>query len=394
MGVTTTEILYALTVATASTRPAPEDAAQKSHHGKSGFRNPWDSWRNVGLANVAEVMKRRFNGKGNVPDTSGPTVPVRKPEFLPTRETPQLRATWLGHAAYYVEFPGGLRVLFDPVLEEHCGPYNLLGPKRFTDAPCQPKDFPFVDAVFISHNHYDHLSYHTVSAIAKLHPNCHFFVPLGNKSWFEKSGIHKVTELDWWEERDITLSPSTQTEAKIEVVGEGDMKSADITARIGSLPCQHVSARGIHDRNKTLWCSWAVESGGKKLYFAGDTGYRPVTEVPEGEDDHDPKYNFPVCPAFKQVGEFRGPFDLGLIPIGAYAPRHIWSPVHGDPHDAVSMFQDTKCKNALGIHWGTWVLTEEDVLEPPEKLKAALKKFDLPEKGVFDVVEIGESRIY
>lgn len=92
------------------------------------------------------------------------------------------------------------------------------------------------------------------------------------------------------------------------------------------------------------------------------------------------------------MGNFRGPFDLGLIPIGAYAPRHVWSPAHGDPHDAVSIFQDTKCKKALGIHWGAWVLTEEDVTEPPKKLKEALKKFDLPETGVFDVVDIGESR--
>ncbi|KAJ5266948.1 N-acyl-phosphatidylethanolamine-hydrolyzing phospholipase D [Penicillium angulare] len=397
MGVTTTEILYALSVATTSNRPAPEDATQKSHHTASGFRNPWDSWRDVGLSSVFEVMKRRFNGTGNVPNTSGPTVLVRKPEFLPSRETAKLRATWLGHAAYYAEFPSGLRVLFDPVLEERCGPYNLLGPKRFTDAPCQPNDIPLIDAVVISHNHYDHLSYHTVTAIAKKHPNCHFFVPLGNKAWFKSCGIEKVTELDWWDERDITLAPTTEKEMSVEAAGGESSKSGDIkdiTARISCLPCQHVSARGPFDRNKTLWCSWALESGGKKLYFAGDTGYRPVSKLPEGEDDHDAKHDFPVCPAFKQVGEFRGPFDLGLIPIGAYAPRHIWSPAHGDPHDAVSIFQDTKCKSALGIHWGTWVLTEEDVLEPPEKLKVALKKFGLPEKGVFDVVDIGESREY
>lgn len=117
-----------------------------------------------------------------------------------------------------------------------------------------------------------------------------------------------------------------------------------------------------------------------------------MDELPEGEDDWDPKYNFPICPAFKQIGEFRGPFDLGLIPIGAYAPRHIFSAAHSDPHDAVHIFKDTKCKNALGMHWGTWVLTEEDVLEPPKKLKEALKKHDLAETGVFDVCDIGESR--
>jgi L-ascorbate metabolism protein UlaG (beta-lactamase superfamily) len=117
-----------------------------------------------------------------------------------------------------------------------------------------------------------------------------------------------------------------------------------------------------------------------------------VPELPEGTDDHAAEYNFPECPAFKQVGEFRGPFDLGLIPIGAYDPRFFMSPMHADPHDAVQIFQDTKCKKALGMHWGTWVLTEEDVLEPPRKLRDALRKHEIPEDGVFDVCDIGESR--
>ncbi|KAJ5692868.1 N-acyl-phosphatidylethanolamine-hydrolyzing phospholipase D [Penicillium macrosclerotiorum] len=391
MSSTTTGVLYALSVATTPSRPAPEDATAKSHHAKSGFRNPWDSWQDISLGIAREMIMRRITGKANVPNTTPPTVPVRKPEFLPSRDTPNLRATWLGHACYYVEFPGGLRILFDPVLEERCGPYNLLGPKRFTDAPCRIQDIPTIDAVVISHNHYDHLSYPGIMEIAKRHPNCHFFVPLGNKSWFGRCGINHVTELDWWDEREITMSPSLQKGAEVLAPGE-PIPAAEIKFRIGSLPCQHISARTPFDKGQTLWCSWAIESGGKKLYFTGDTGYRKVSELPEGEDDHDPKHNFPVCPAFKQVGEFRGPFDLGLIPIGAYAPRHIFSPAHVDPHDAVEIFQDTKCKKALGMHWGTWVLTEEDVLEPPEKLKMALKKHGLPEKGIFDVLDIGESR--
>lgn len=210
-----------------------------------------------------------MTGKANVPDTTGPTVPVQKPEFLPSRDTPHLRATWLGHACYYVEFPGGLRAIFDPVLEERCGPYNMLGPKRYTDAPCQIADIPVIDAVFISHNHYDHLSYPGVMEIAKKHPNCHFFTPLGVKSWFARCGIENVTELDWWDERDITLSPSTEKATHVEAVGESDSIVAEIKGRIGFLPAQHVSARTPFDRYKTLWGSWSVESGGKKVYFTG-----------------------------------------------------------------------------------------------------------------------------
>lgn len=113
----------------------------------------------------------------------------------------------------------------------------------------------------------------------------------------------------------------------------------------------------------------------------------------EGEDDWSEKYkDLPICPAFKDIGRLRGPFDLGLIPIGAYMPRWIMSPMHANPRDSVEIFRDTNCKRAMGIHWGTWVLTEEDVLEPPQKLKEALSHHGIAETGVFDVCDIGESR--
>jgi L-ascorbate metabolism protein UlaG (beta-lactamase superfamily) len=220
---------------------------------------------------------RRLNGKANTPDTTPPTVTVRKPEFLPTRDTPKLRATWLGHACYYVEFPSGLRVLFDPVFEARCGPRcgpYLLGPKRFTEPPCQIKDIPVIDAVVISHNHYDHLSHPTVSEIAKRHPDCHFFAPLGNKAWFHSSGIQNVTEMDWWDERGIELSPKDGKGPQVEPAGEASV-TAEIKARISCLPCQHITARGPFDKYKTLWASWAIESGGSKVYFAG---YEPLPQ--------------------------------------------------------------------------------------------------------------------
>ena len=118
-----------------------------------------------------------------------------------------------------------------------------------------------------------------------------------------------------------------------------------------------------------------------------------MPQLPAGEDDYGEKYaDLPCCPAFKQIGDLRGPFDLGLIPIGAYDPRYIMSPMHANPFDSVNIFIDTKCKKAMGIHWGTWVLTSEDVLEPPALLKKAMKWKNLPETGVFDVCDIGASR--
>ena len=131
----------------------------------------------------------------------------------------------------------------------------------------------------------------------------------------------------------------------------------------------------------------------KSVWFGGDTGYRTVPKVPAGVDDYSDAYkDLPFCPQFQQIGERVGPFDLGLIPIGAYAPRFLFSCVHANPFDAVEIFRDTRCKNAMAIHWGTWVLTGEDVLEPPKLLKEALRHRGIPETGVFDVCDAGETR--
>ncbi len=229
------------------------------------------------------------------------------------------------------------------------------------------------------------------------YPNVHFFVPLKIKQWFTASGIHEVTELDWWEERDINLAPTASkpqvSPSKSDVSPVSKEKSDDtILARISCLPCQHTSGRTAFDKGHTLWASWSIESGGKKVWFGGDTGYRAVPELPKNVDDYGPEHNYPHCPAFKQIGQLRGPFDLGMIPIGAYDPRYIMSPMHANPFDSVEIFKDTKCNKAMGIHWGTWVLTEEDVLEPPVLLKKALRRSGLAEEGVFDVCDIGESR--
>jgi L-ascorbate metabolism protein UlaG (beta-lactamase superfamily) len=281
--------------------------------------------------------------------------------------------------------------------------------------PCEIKDIPFIDAVVISHNHYDHLSHPTITEIVKRHPNCHFFVPLGNKKWFAACGIQTCTELDWWDDVDLTLTPTSQVSQPTSRTSTSETKTTPspptahtITARISCLPCQHTSARGITDRGATLWASWAVTSNpsaastaNTSVYFAGDTGYRAVPRSPTGRDYDDwaPEYTqgpsaLPTCPAFSSIGALRGPFTLGLIPIGAYMPRWIMSPMHADPRDAVHIFNDTRCDKALGMHWGTWVLTEEDVLEPPKKLKEALRIHGIEEEGVFDVIDIGASREY
>ncbi len=118
-----------------------------------------------------------------------------------------------------------------------------------------------------------------------------------------------------------------------------------------------------------------------------------MPKVPEGADDYGAEYaHLPRCPAFNEIGERKGPFDLGLIPIGAYDPRWVFSSMHANPYDSVEIFGDTRCRRAMGIHWGTWVLTEEEVWAPPALLRDALKRKGIPERGVFDTCDIGESK--
>lgn len=363
-----------------------------------------DNVNSNGFTNIyirSNLTRKRLKGQWKKwPDTTPPTVTVQNPVFLESREgSSSLRATWLGHACYHVEFPNGLRVLFDPVFETSCAPlFSFLTPQRFnryTPAPAQVADIPTIDVVVISHSHYDHLSHATIKQIQDTHPNAVFVVPLGLKKWFNGLGISNAVELDWWDDIDITLSPSTG-QKEVSVSSEASTSpetDSSITARISCLPCQHTSGRSGFDEGTTLWASWAVAAGGKSVYFAGDTGYRYVPAIPEGDDDYGPNYaHLPRCPVFKQIGQFRGPFDLGLIPIGAYDPRYLLSAMHANPFDSVEIFKDTQCRRAMGMHWGTWALSAEDVLEPPKLLKQALKKSGIPEENVFDVCDIGESR--
>lgn len=331
-----------------------------------------------------------------MPVPKGETVPIRTPTFLTSRLGSQdLRTTWLGHACHYVEYPSGLRVLFDPVMEDRCSPFTFAGPQRYTRSACAIAELPFLDAVVISHNHYDHLSLPTVQEVKARFPEAHFFVGLELAGWLRRSGVDNVTEMDWWEDAEVTVKPDDG--------GDNGGGGAEITATVSCLPAQHGSARGPFDHEKTLWCSWAVESGSRSVYFAGDTGYRSVpaavaTGGAAGEDaahaygEH--LAHLPTNPDFAHVGALRGPFDLGLIPIGAYAPRLLMSPLHAGPADAVEIFRDTRCKAALAIHWGTWALTSEPVMEPPVRLREALKQRGIPEEGVFDICDIGETRVF
>ncbi|KAL0564678.1 Protein-lysine N-methyltransferase efm4 [Marasmius crinis-equi] len=306
----------------------------------------------------------------------------------------KVKATWLGHACYLVELPTipslsrGPRILFDPVFSDRCAPVQFMGPKRYTPPPCPIQEIPEVDAVVISHNHYDHMDSPTLKVLFSRARKPHIFAPLGNEYYFDSLGCVPETHahvLDWWDSRRVEITlPSSDSDT--------EAKQAKAVFDITLTPGQHQTGRGMFDRWKTLWGGWVVqpvsgeEAHGPSVYFAGDTGYRTV--LPGQDED-----KVPVCPAFKEIGDRWGGIDLALLPIGAYQPREIMSRVHCAPQDSVRVFQDLRAKRAVAMHWGTWVLTTEDALEPPKRLAEECKKAGIAD-GIFSLCKIGETVFY
>jgi len=266
------------------------------------------------------------------------------PAFLKANRS-QPTLTWVGHATFLLQI-AGLNVLTDPVFSRRVSPFTFAGPERLAPLGLTLEELPPIDLVMVSHNHYDHLDEAAVQAIAKVHPQAVFVVPLGLQRWFIARGITRVEERDWWQS--VTVG----------------------AARVTVLPCQHFSGRGAFDRNATLWCSQLLEVAGRKIYFAGDTGYSPE---------------------FAEIGAAFPGIDLALLPIGAYDPRWFMKSVHVDPAEAVQIFQDLRARQAVAMHWGTFRLTLEPLDEPPQKLVAAMDAAGLARER-FWVMQHGETR--
>ena len=256
---------------------------------------------------------------------------------------PQL--VWLGHASFLFQHRS-LNVLTDPVLSDRASPFRFVGPRRFTPPALTVAEMPPIHLVLISHNHYDHLDEATVRQLhQRFGANLCFCIPKGLRRWFEKRGIHNLVELDWWQ--------STPLAGKNEVF---------------CLPAQHFSGRTATDTNTSLWCSWLLEMDGFRFYFGGDTGYGQV---------------------FRDIGELFAPIDLALLPIGAYDPRWFMAPVHVAPEEAGRIHQDIGARQSVAMHWGTFVLTDEPMDEPPRRLRLALERQGISELA-FRVMQHGE----
>jgi L-ascorbate metabolism protein UlaG (beta-lactamase superfamily) len=356
---------------TASVKPLPlrqPKGYTTAHHNGSpptGFNNPWPSYQS---SPISTLLKARWSIPKNfvpVPADRLGLVEVRKPDFA--AQPDGLKATWIGHASFLIESSRkagserGLRILLDPVWSERVGPYGLVGPVRFTPTPCTIDELPEIDAVCISHDHYDHLDSDTLRKLhAKQNGNIQYFCALGVKATLTGLGVgikaDQVTELDWWD--GITLS-------------RPDVGSVEVICT----PAQHRSGRAPWNFDATLWCSYAIKEPGdkgKRLFFAGDTGYCQVTNDTQFSHHYAPH---PPCPAFKEIGDLYGPFDLALVPAGCFKPRSVLSGQHSSPEDSLAIHRDVKAKKSVAMHYGTFrgafSAQYEPVTEPVERWKKA-----------------------
>ncbi|MEW1923224.1 MBL fold metallo-hydrolase [Streptomyces sp. NPDC088360] len=263
-----------------------------------------------------------------------------EPGPLPCVGSDTVAVTWVGHASWVVRI-GGLTVLTDPVWSR-----KILGtPARVTPPGVAWSALPRVDAVVISHNHYDHLDAPTLARLPRETP---VFVPAGLGRWFTRRRFGRVTELDWWEAAELA------------------------GLRLDFVPAHHWSKRSLVDTCRTLWGGWILTDGdGRRVYFAGDTGYGHW---------------------FERIGARYPGIDLALLPIGAYHPRWWLSDVHCDPEEAVRAAADVGARRLAPMHWGTFLLSGEPVLEPLTRVREAWQEAGLPRADLWDL-PVGASRV-
>ena len=234
-------------------------------------------------------------------------------------------AVWIGHSTFLIK-KNGITILTDPIFSDRASPFKNIGPRRLIPPAILLDELPKIDYVTISHNHYDHLDIDSLVSISKLYPQTVFLVPAGDKKLLKRKKIKNIYEFKWWESfngKDIVLTFT---------------------------PVQHWSKRGLFDRNQSLWGGWNIAFKNYSIFHAGDTGYSQDfidTKLKLGS----PKYAF--------------------IPIGAYDPEWFMSSSHVNPEDAVQIMIDLEAEKGFGMHWATFTLTDEDTLEPKQRLKEA-----------------------
>jgi N-acyl-phosphatidylethanolamine-hydrolysing phospholipase D len=323
------------------------------HHAPNGtFRNPWA----LGESRFTGLLKWRWNRlRHPLPPDDGAWQLQRVAPSIraPRAAVDEIAITWVGHSTLLVQL-GPVNILTDPVWSDRASPWRSLGPRRLVPPGIPIDALPPIDIVLLSHNHYDHLDAWTVRTLATAQPRARWVVPLRLAGVVRSLGVRDVEELDWWD----------------------DLRIGDAT--VACTPARHFSARTPLDRNRTLWCGYAVATVAGRFFYAGDTGLHPE---------------------FARIGERFGPFVVSAIPIGAYEPRWFMHPVHVDPNEAVTAFRALHGHHGispratmLGLHWGTFRLTDEPVLEPPRRAREAWKRASLPIENLW-ILAHGETRV-
>lgn len=252
-------------------------------------------------------------------------------QAVPDTRVEGLRVTMVGHATMLIQI-AGLNILTDPVWSARAAPVRFTGPMRVTAPGIALESLPPIDAILLSHNHYDHLDIATLKSLWARHDPL-IVTPLGNDAIVLRHiPLARIQSRDWWDRVDI--SPK---------------------ATVHIVPALHWSSRSLRDRRMALWGGFVLQAGGNQIYFAGDTGYGTGT-------------------IFRQIRDRFGPVDLAPLPIGAYAPRWFMAAQHTDPDDAIRIMLDLGARKALGIHWGTFKLTDEPRDEPAALLSAGLAR--------------------
>jgi N-acyl-phosphatidylethanolamine-hydrolysing phospholipase D len=318
--------------------PAPRDAEERFSnpggplaHGSLGVRLPFF------LRRIAGSFRERPGAPERLAN-DGAFLRENARHSVPT-------VTWVGHATLLVQMDH-VSFLTDPIWSDTASPVSFAGPRRFVPPGLALEELPSIDFVLVSHNHYDHLDLPTLVALAERNPATRFFVPLANGALLRARGIANVEELDWGESR------------------------AHADVRVHCLPARHWSRRGPRDENRALWSSWAVTGPARRFYFAGDTGFF------EG---------------FAHIAAALGPFDLAALPIGAYRPVAMMREAHLDPEEAVRAALALRARRALGVHFGTFDLSDEPLEEPPRRFRAAAASSAIGEDGAW-LLRIGETR--
>lgn len=269
---------------------------------------------------------------------------IAKPDLATEVGEGEIVLTFVNHATFLIQLPG-VNILTDPQWSLRASPVSFAGPKRVRAPGLAFEQLPKIDFVLISHNHYDHLDLPTVERLVAEHDPL-FLVPLGDGRLLEKISRARFREMDWGQ------------------------KHEDPRANLFFLPAQHWSARGLTDRNLSLWGSFLIETKQGKIYFGGDTGY---------------------APHFAEIGRRFEGVDLSLLPVGAYEPRWFMKDQHTNPEEAVQAHLDLRSRRSLGMHFGTFQLTDEGMDEPLKALALAREAKGLSPED-FDVLKEGETR--